>query len=68
MLSVYRSTHRAGLIPAAMLGRLNRIDMGIFLCFMDLCLEHDGIKCERTVHKESDEPQNDVLNAEYRFA
>ena len=33
----------------------NRLDMGIFLCHLCLCLEHQGIGYRMTVHKDRDE-------------
>ena len=30
----------------------NQIDMGIFLCFLDLCLEHNNIQFDVTLYKD----------------
>lgn len=63
----YRKSGRIGIIPAAFVPFFNRIDIGIFLLFFDLCLEKSGVKYERTLY--SDGGGNDVmtLNAVYKI-
>ena len=48
-LSVYRykKPGKRGLMPADRVAFYNRIDMGIFLCFMELCLNHENIYYKR---------------------
>lgn len=68
-LSVYRykKEGKRGIMPADKVSYYNRIDIGVFMCFLDICLETNGIRYERTLH--SDEGGNDkfTLNAEYKL-
>jgi hypothetical protein len=43
----------------------NSIDMGIFLCFLELCLKHKDISFERTLYVESDPKAELNLLAQY---
>lgn len=54
-------------MPAEKVSFYNRIDMGIFLCFMDICLAHSGIDFVRTLYPDTGEDQEYVLNAKYRL-
>lgn len=67
-LSVYRykKPGKRGLMPANMVTFYNRIDMGIFLCFMELCLNHESISYERTLFYDNQDDSK-VLTAEYRL-
>lgn len=38
----YKKEGKRGIMPKDKVNYYNRIDMGIFLCFMDICLEHYG--------------------------
>lgn len=40
----YKKPGRRGIMPAAQVSYYNRIDIGIFLYFLDLCLEHNNIR------------------------
>ena len=68
-LSVYRYKKKGkrGIMPADKVSYYNRIDIGIFLCFLDICLEKNGMRYARTLY--SDEGRNDefTLNAEYKL-
>lgn len=48
-LTVYRhkKSGMVGIVPAAALLYFNRIDIGIFLCFLDICLEKNGYSFDR---------------------
>ena len=61
----YKKPGKRGIMPADRVSFYNRIDIGIFLCFLDICLDHNGICYSRTLH--SDDGGDDVftLNAEY---
>ena len=41
----------------------NQIDIGIFMCYLELCLNHEGINYTRELYKEDDRR----LNARYRI-
>lgn len=39
----YRRPGRIGIMPAALVPYFNRIDMGIYLCVLEICMAHEGI-------------------------
>ena len=69
VLSVYRykKPGKRGIMPADKVSFYNRIDIGIFICFMDICLEHSGIGFEKTLYSDDGENNEFMLNAEYRL-
>ena len=68
-LSVYRykKPGKRGIMPADKVSFYNRIDIGIFLCFMEICLEHIGINYERKLYSDDGKDNELTLNAEYRL-
>ena len=70
ILSVYRyrKPGKRGIMPADKVSFYNRIDIGVFLCFMDICLEHCGFGFEKQLHPDTGEDKEYVLNATYRLA
>jgi len=68
-LSVYRyGKHgKRGLMPADKVAFYNQIDMGIFLCFMELCLDHEKIRYERELFYGNQDDRK-VLTAKYNLA
>ena len=68
-LSVYRHRKpgKRGIMPADKVLFYNRIDIGIFICFMDICLEHRNIAFEKKLYPDDGEDKEFVLNAVYRF-
>lgn len=44
----YKKPGKRGIMPAQMISYYNRIDIGIFLCFLELCLQKEDI----TFHKQ----------------
>ena len=69
VLSVYRyrKPGKRGIMPADKVSFYNRIDIGIFICFMDICLEQSGIGFEKKLYSDEGEEKEFVLNAEYRL-
>lgn len=62
----YRKEGKRGIMPRDKVLYYNRIDIGIFLLFLDLCLAKDGIGYERTLYPDdTDEEFNKV--AEYKL-
>ena len=62
----YKKPGKRGIMPADKVSYYNRIDIGIFMYFMELCLEHEGFSFER---KLADDPGRDdemTLNAVYK--
>ena len=68
-ISVYRykKPGKRGIMPADKVSFFNCIDMGIFICFMDICLEHSGIDYDRILYPDTGEDKEYVLNAKYRL-
>lgn len=56
----YKKPGKRGIMPATQVSYYNRIDIGIFLLFMDVCLKHKGITYEKTLYddKGSDDEKN----------
>ncbi len=63
----YRKPGKRGIMPADMVSFYNRIDIGIFICFMDICLEHNGIGFKKTLYPDAGDDKELVLNAKYSF-
>ena len=54
-------------MPADKVSFYNCIDMGIFICFMDICLGHSGIDFDKKLYPDTGEDKEYALNAKYRF-
>ena len=69
-LSVYRYKQpgKRGIMPADKVSFYNCIDMGIFICCMDICLGHNGIGFEKILYSDAGEDKELVLNAKYRLS
>ena len=63
----YKKPGKRGIMPADMVSFYNRIDIGIFICFLDICFEHNGIGFEKMLYSDGGGDKEYVLNAEYRF-
>ena len=63
----YKKPGKRGIMPADKVSYYNQIDMGIFLCFMDLCLAHEGIEYEKTLYLDDGDDAEKTLNAVYRM-
>ena len=61
----YRKPGKRGIMPAEMVSFYNRIDMGIMMCFLELCIGHGGISFERTFYTDDGSDAELTLNAEY---
>ena len=68
-LSIYRykKPGRIGIMPKGAASYYNRIDMGIFLLFIELCLNHSGYKYDRKLYVD-DGSLDKTLLAEYVLA
>ena len=71
LLRVFRRRYRGkrGIMPAKKVGFYNRIDVGIYILFVEICLRHGGYAFERKMFKDfSDVSEEDTaLSAEYRI-
>ena len=65
----YKRPGKRGIMPADKVAHYNRIDMGIFLCFIDLCLIHSDIAFTREILTDNnDDTSEEVLVAEYTLS
>ena len=46
-VSRYKKPGKRGIMPAAAVSYYNRIDIGIYLCILEICMEKNGIRYER---------------------
>ena len=63
----YRKPGKRGIMPADKVSFYNCIDIGIFLCFLEICLEHQGIKYQRELFPDAGNDDEMALNARYRL-
>lgn len=63
----YKKEGRRGIMPANKVIFYNQIDMGIFLCFLDLCLAYKNISFERDLFADSGSDVERTLFAVYKF-
>lgn len=54
-LTVFRTrkSGRIGIMPAAAASYFNRIDIGIYLCILEICLKKRGVQYERTLYPDA---------------
>lgn len=63
----YKKPGKRGIMPADKVAYYNRIDIGIFLAFLELCLKHDKMEFERELFRDDDDDTSqEVLVAEYK--
>ena len=63
----YRKEGKRGIMPKDRVIYYNQIDIGIFLCLLELCLENNNIKYERDLYVEENHESEQNLTAEYRM-
>lgn len=64
----YKKPGKRGIMPVNRVTFMNRIDMGIFLLFLDLCLAHANLSYERTLYDDfTDDDEEKTLTAAYRL-
>lgn len=63
----YKKQGKRGIMPAAKVTYFNQIDMGIFLCFLDLCLQHEAIPYEVQLFTDNGLDEEKTLNAVYKL-
>ena len=61
----YRKEGKRGIMPKDKVIYYNQIDIGIFLCFLELCLEHSSINYKRELFIEEDHEKETNLIAIY---
>lgn len=63
----YKKQGKRGIMPADKVSFYNQIDMGIFLCFLDLCLRREGIPYEAQLYTDNGSDEEKILNAVYKI-
>lgn len=63
----YRKEGKRGIMPKNMVIYFNQIDIGIFLCFVELCLNHEKIEYDRTLYIENNHDDEMNLVATYKM-
>ena len=63
----YRKEGKRGIMPKDMVIYYNQIDIGIFLCFLELCLEHNNIDYKKELFKEENHESEYNLTATYHI-
>ena len=63
----YRKSKKRGIMPKDMVKHYNQIDIGIFLCFLELCLNKNNHKYERTLYVEENIENEKNLTAKYKI-
>ena len=67
-ISRYKKPGKRGIMPADKVAYYNRIDIGIFLFFIETCLEHAQIDFEREIYSDiADDVSEEVPVAEYKL-
>ncbi|MBQ8649061.1 MAG: nitroreductase, partial [Clostridia bacterium] len=62
----YKKPGKRGIMPADKVAHYNRIDIGIFLCFLELCFIKNNISFERKIITDnSDDETEEVLTTKY---
>ena len=61
----YRKEGKRGIMPKDRVIYYNQIDIGIFLCFIELCLEHNNINYDRELYVEENHENEYNLTAKY---
>ena len=63
----YRKVGKRGIMPKDRVIYYNQIDIGIFLCFLELCLEKNNIKYNRELFVEEDHENEYNLTSVYKI-
>ena len=63
----YRKPGKRGIMPIEKVKYYNQIDIGIFLCFLELCLNKNNFKFDRTLYVEQNEDNEKNLTATYKI-
>lgn len=63
----YKKSGKRGIMPAASVAYYNRIDIGIYLCILEICLQKKGIAYERTLFADLGGDAELTKAAEYRL-
>ena len=65
-LKIYRKEGRRGIMPKNMIRYYNQIDMGIFLCFLELCLNKNNLKYNKELFIDANKEINLIARYEIK--
>ena len=57
----YKKPGKRGIMPVDKVSFYNRIDIGIFLLILEVCLKHEGIVFERTLFEDKKEEEKNLV-------
>lgn len=64
----YKKPGKRGIMPADKVAHYNKIDIGIFLCFLEICFEHNHISFDRELFADNgDDSSEETLVAKYKI-
>lgn len=63
----YRKPGRVGIMPSDVVSTMNRIDMGIFIQFLELCLRHENYEFSKVLFIDEGLDNEWTMNAEFRI-
>lgn len=63
----YRKEGKRGIMPKDKVIYYNQIDIGIFLCFLELCLEKNNLNYDRVLYVEENQENKKNLVAKYNI-
>lgn len=63
----YRKEGKRGIMPKKLVEYYNQIDIGIFLCFLELCLNNHNIRFKRKLYTEDNVDNEINLTAVYKL-
>lgn len=66
-IQIYCSTQVRSMIPEGRRPYYNSIDMGIFLCFMEIALKNKGYEFKRMVYAGQKKDEELIVVADYRI-
>ena len=64
-VSRYKKPGKRGIMPAAAVSYYNRIDMGIYLCFLEICLEKKGLSFQKELFVDDGGDREFTITAKY---
>ena len=57
----YQKPGKRGIMPSSKVSWYNRIDVGIFLLFLEVCMEHEGLAFERMMYADTREEEKTLV-------
>lgn len=63
---IYQVKGKRGIMPTDKVDYYNKIDVGIFMLFLELCLEHEKLPFHRDLCPETSNEKGKILTAKYK--